>query len=126
MSLTGTIDILGRDMKIGIDHAAKIAVLKTGQLEMPIAEVQSNNLGEYHFDDLEPGRYRLKVSHNGSYTGTTMEFWIARQNTTQLGPIIMYPEGMTDACGTERQFMPFDDPVNPDPEPELIDPNRKP
>jgi hypothetical protein len=125
-SVVGTVQVLDTHNGISIGPAVTIAALRLSQPDTAVAEAQTNDRGEFHFDDLEPGRYRLKVSHKGSYTGTTMEFWVARQNTTQFGSIMMYPEGTTDLCGTVLETIPFDDPVNRGPEPELIDPNPKP
>jgi len=125
VSVAGTINILGPGLKTMAGRATIVA-LRADQPETPIAEVESDDRAEFHFDDLEPGKYRLRLSHKGSYTGTTIAFWVASQNTTRLGPVIMYPDHMTDMCGTSTEIMPFDDPVNPAPELELIDPNRKP
>jgi hypothetical protein len=122
-SVEGTVDA---EMTKGSGQVATISLFRAGQPDTLIVEVHPDVNGAYHFFDLDPGKYQLRVSREGFYTGTTMEFWVARGNTTRLGPIFMYRAGMQDLCGSVTEIIPFDDPVIPDPKPELIDPNRNP
>jgi carboxypeptidase family protein len=125
VSIAGTVAAFDRSLKTSsVDLSTTIAVLSVDQPELAVAKTQPDDRGEFHFDSLAPGKYRVRFSRKGSYTGTTMEFWVALGNTTKLGPITMYPDGMSDMCGTGLQIILFEEPVNLDPE--LIDPSKNP
>lgn len=47
----------------------------------------SNDKGEFQFIDLEPGKYALRVTHDGYWDGSATDVRIARENLTVLGPI---------------------------------------
>ena len=53
----------------------------------------TNEGGEFQFTDLEPGWYRLTVSHEG-YSDQAVSFWVARENLTKVLPIYMIPHGL--------------------------------
>jgi hypothetical protein len=57
----------------------RIYLSSNGQSRLIIA----NDKGEFRVDDLEPGKYILKVSREG-YRDYSEDFWIARQNLTKL------------------------------------------
>jgi hypothetical protein len=128
ISVTGTVGVLNLHLERIPDQVLVLSIFRAEEVKVPfsdgqpVAEVRSDDRGEYHIDDLKPGKYRMRVSY-GLWRGTTMEFWVARENTTQIGPITLAPP-MNDDCGL-TEVIPFDDPVNPAPEPELIPPNRQ-
>jgi hypothetical protein len=57
----------------------RIYLSSSGQSRAIIA----NKNGEFRIDNLEPGKYTLKVSHDG-YRGDSQDFWIARQSLTRV------------------------------------------
>jgi hypothetical protein len=64
-----------------------------------IPSIRSDDRGEFHFNDLEPGKYSLKLSLEDFYEGSTMDFWVTRENTTRIGRIGMWNLGWQDLCG---------------------------
>jgi len=52
--------------------------------------VNSNEKGDFEFVNLEPGRYTLKVSHQG-YSGLAgIDFWVTAENLTRLPTLYMF------------------------------------
>lgn len=52
--------------------------------------VNSNEKGDFEFVNLEPGKYTLKVSHQG-YSGLAgIDFWITAENLTRLPTLYMF------------------------------------
>jgi protocatechuate 3,4-dioxygenase beta subunit len=61
-----------------------------------VAQMTSNEKGEFQFTDIEPGWYTLKGGHNNSSGGA--EFWIARETLTRLTRIYLFDVA---PCGFE-------------------------
>jgi hypothetical protein len=55
-----------------------------------VAQVVSNEQGEFRFAGLEPGWYSLEAVHDG-YDHEIAKFWIARETLTRLSRIEMLP-----------------------------------
>lgn len=53
--------------------------------------------GEFVFADLEPGRYRLKLSRAGYHDRGTESFWITRENQTRI-TVAMLRLGLITVC----------------------------
>lgn len=51
-----------------------------------IGKAVSNEKGEFHFTDLEPGWYEVNAANDHLFG--KMEFWIARKNTTKMSLIL--------------------------------------
>ena len=52
--------------------------------------VNSNEKGDFEFVNLEPGKYTLKVSHQG-YSGLAgIDFWVTAENLTRLPTLYMF------------------------------------
>jgi hypothetical protein len=64
--------------------------------ERPVAEVSSNDKGEFQFSDLESGWYRLKAEQEG-YSKATVNFWVARETLTRLSRIYLF--SVPPKCG---------------------------
>jgi hypothetical protein len=98
LSLVGAV---GDAWRGGPLKSAKITLSKSGRNGIALSEVNSDDSGGFQFADLEPGKYTLRVSHEGYYEGPTvfMEFWVTRENTTRLGRIDLYPDNVQDLCG---------------------------
>ena len=122
-SVQGT---FGPEIAKGPGPVPTIVIFRVGQPEQVIAEVRPDINGTYHFSDLDPGKYQLQISREGFYTGMTVEFWVARGNTTRFGPISMYPDRAQDMCGYMTEIIPFDELSIPEPDPELIPPSANP
>ena len=62
-----------------------------------IAQQQTNKNGEFQFRQIAPGRYHIVTTHSGYDEMTTGEFWVARENTTNitLRPV---PSGKIMTC----------------------------
>jgi len=62
-----------------------------------IAQQQTDKDGEFQFRQIAPGRYHIVTTHSGYDEMTTGEFWVARENTTNitLRPV---PSGKIMTC----------------------------
>ena len=62
-----------------------------------IAQQQTDKNGEFQFRQIAPGRYHIVTTHSGYDEMTTGEFWVARENTTNitLRPV---PAGKIRVC----------------------------
>jgi hypothetical protein len=49
-----------------------------------IAQQQTDKNGEFQFRQIAPGRYHIMTTHSGYDEMTTGEFWVARENTTNI------------------------------------------
>lgn len=61
----------------------KIRLSKAGGTRV-LASQQSNEKGEFQFQDVEPGQYVLRASHKGNWVAQSDTFWITRENITRI------------------------------------------
>jgi Carboxypeptidase regulatory-like domain len=72
------------------DRPQGIAMRERFLKESVVAEVVSNDRGEFQFTDLEPGWYTLKATLDG-YSNASVKFWVAHQNLTKLSRLYLFP-----------------------------------
>ena len=65
------------------DATLTLTSSESGQVHL----TTSNDKGEFQFIDLEPGKYSLRVTHNGYWDGSATGLRIARDNLTVLSRI---------------------------------------
>ena len=104
VQLTGTInDAYGRPLassSLTLTRADLNTPLSTGEglkrlfKQTPAAQSLASDAGEFQFTDLDPGWYRLIVSHPPVYGDHAVDFWVARETLTRLLPIYLVPKGM--------------------------------
>ena len=70
-----------------------------------VAELTTNEKGEYQFSSLEPGWYTLIAAHDGYYDGSA-KFWIARDNLTRPSRIRLVPVSAPANCGESIPIFP--------------------
>ena len=83
------------DSKVPIPNA-EVQLVRASET-LVLISLRTNDKGEFLFDDLEPGRYILKVSHPGFLDAHTEVFWIARENSTEVA-VEMLRQGFIRVC----------------------------
>jgi len=48
----------------------------------------TNEKGQFRFRDVDPGKYRLKATHDGFFVGSAA-FWVTRENLARVVPIYL-------------------------------------
>jgi hypothetical protein len=69
-----------------VKNAAVIAThIETGTTHV----VNSNEQGDFQFVGVEPGKYKLKISHREYSELVGIDFWVTRENLTRLPTVYM-------------------------------------
>ncbi|HKN77051.1 MAG TPA: carboxypeptidase-like regulatory domain-containing protein [Candidatus Acidoferrum sp.] len=84
VNLTGTV----KDYSAGFVKDAALTLTLVGSSQGQ--SVNTNENGEFQFSDVTPGRYYLKVAHEGYYERSVTEFWVTRENLTKLTPVYVF------------------------------------
>jgi hypothetical protein len=88
--------------------------------EKLIAELVSNDKGEFHFADLEPGSYTLKATRDDS--SAIVSFWVARENLTLLSRIYLLPQNYKSQNYQNQCYVSPDVPTQDSPLPLTVKP----
>jgi hypothetical protein len=63
-----------------------LVLLESGRAQA----AKTNENGEFQFNDLTPGKYTLRVTHEDYSERSGVDFWIARENLTSLTPVYIF------------------------------------
>lgn len=86
----GSVSMVGdvRDFWEGSLRGATIILisLKTGYERVTTSSAD----GTFQFSDLEPGKYKLQLTHVGYHGNSGPEFWITRENLTRITELFIF------------------------------------